>query len=338
MLWYEMTGRENDVVVSSRVRLARNLADYPFDGRLDEPSAKEIIKKVKDVFDGVADYSFTDFNTLSDTAKRAEADRHKVSFEFASKKTPTALIESDEKQVYIMVLEEDHLRIQSIKPGASLAEAYTAALEADRMVDAGLRIAYDEKLGYLTHCPTNLGTGMRASVMLFLPAITATRGIRPLQDQLGKIGLTIRGMSGEGSGADGCLYQVSNQITLGTTEEEIISKLEKICETIAEQERALRKKHFSDEKFSDRAMRAYGTMLYAVLMDSSEMTKLYADVRLAASLGMIDGLSVNTLDKMLIHGMPGVLTEENENVKTPTDRDRERANMIRRVLNGVAGA
>ena len=166
----------------------------------------------------------------------------------------------------------------------------------------------------------------------------ATSGIRPLQDQLGKIGLTIRGMSGEGSGGDGCLYQVSNQITLGTTEEEIITKLEKICENIAEKERELRRKYFNDEKFTDRAMRAYGTMLYAVLMDSAEMTRLYADVRLAASMGMIEGLSVNTLDKMLIHGMPGVLTEENENVNTPTDRDRERANMIRRVLNGNAGA
>lgn len=338
MLWYEMTGKENDVVVSSRVRLARNLADYPFGGRLDEPSALEIIEKVRGVFDGKDDYSFTQFNALSDTSRRAEADRHKVSPEFATKKTPTALIESDEKQIYIMVLEEDHLRIQSIKSGAALAEAYAAALEADRMLDSHLRIAYDEKLGYLTHCPTNLGTGMRASVMLFLPAITATRGIRSLQDQLGKIGLTIRGMSGEGSSGDGCLYQVSNQITLGTTEEEIISKIEKICENIAERERELRRKYFSDEKFTDRAMRAYGTMLYAVLMDSAEMTQLYADVRLAVSLGLIEGLSVNVLDKMLICGMPGVLTEENENVKTPTDRDRERANMIRRVLSGNAGA
>ena len=338
MLWYEMTGKENDVVVSSRVRLARNLADYPFGDRLDEPSSKEIIEKVKGVFDGKGDYSFTEFNTLSDVSRRAEADRHKVSHEFASKKSPTALIESDENQVYIMVLEEDHLRIQSIKPGAALSEAYSAALEADRMVDANLRVAYDEKLGYLTHCPTNLGTGMRASVMLFLPAITATRGIRHLQDQLGKIGLTIRGMSGEGSGGDGCLYQVSNQITLGTAEEEIITKLEKICENIAEKERELRGKYFSDVKFNDRAMRAYGTMLYAVLMDSAEMTRHYADVRLAAALGMIDGVNVNTLDKMLIHGMPGVLTEENENIKTPADRDRERANMIRRVLNGSVGA
>ena len=338
MLWYEMTGRDADVVVSTRVRLARNLEDYPFGPRLNEASRAEIIEKVKSVFDGVNDYKFTDFSSLDEITRLAESNKHKVSPDFAAKKTKRGLIESDEKQIYIMLLEEDHIRLQSIKPGFDLEEAYRAVSEADAMIDSKLRVAYDEKLGYLTHCPTNLGTGMRASVMLFLPALTYAGGIRQLQDQLGKIGLTIRGMSGEGSGADGCLYQVSNQITLGTSEEQIITKLTKICENIVENERRLREKLKNDEsgRFTDKVMRAYGTMLYATLVDSAELATLYAAVRLGAALGMIEGLSPSVLDKMLIHGMSGVLMSENEGVRTPSERDRARADMIRRVLTGAS--
>lgn len=337
MMWYEMTGRDSDVVVSSRVRLARNLADYPFGKRLNDPSAREIAEKVKAVFDSVGDYKFTGFGTLDPIAKRAEAERHKVSPEFVNANANSALIESDSKQVYIMLLEEDHIRIQSIKAGLSLEEAYEAASEADRLIDSTLRVAYDEKLGYLTHCPTNLGTGMRASVMMFLPALTSAGGIRPLQSRLGKIGLTIRGMSGEGSGADGYLYQISNQVTLGLSESEILAKIEGICEKITEQERALREKLKSDEdgRFTDRVMRAYGTMLYATLVDTAELLKLYADVRLGASLGIIEGISPCTLDEMLIRGMPGVLTSENNGLTTPLKRDAARAEMIRSVLAGA---
>ena len=337
MMWYEMIGKDADVVVSSRVRLARNLADYPFGKRLNEPSAKEIIEKVRSVFDGVEDYSFTDYSTADPIFKLAEAERHKISREFASSKGQSALIESDENQVYIMVLEEDHIRIQSIKAGLSLEEAYEAAQKADKIIDSSLRIAYDEKLGYLTHCPTNLGTGMRASVMMFLPALTNAGGIRSLQNQLGKIGLTIRGMSGEGSSADGCLYQISNQVTLGTSEEEILSKLSKICEKITEQERKLREELKADEsgRFTDRIMRSYGTMLYATLVDTAELMKLYSDVRLGASLGMIEGLAPSKLDEMLVRCMPGVISSENKGVTTPARRDRVRAEMIRSVLSGA---
>ena len=332
MLWFEMNGKDSDVVVSSRVRLARNLADYPFGDRLNEPSAKEIIEKVKGVFDEKDDYKFTDFASLDKISRSAEAARHKVSPEFAASDSPRALIESDSKNTYIMVLEEDHIRIQSVKPGFALEEALDAAFEADGMIDSALRVAYDEKLGYLTHCPTNLGTGMRASVMMFLPALTYAGGMRSLQNGLGKIGLTIRGMDGEGSNADGCLYQISNQVTLGTSEDEIVSKLSKIVENIEEQERTLRKKLKEDARFEDRVMRAYGTMLYATLIDTNELTKLYADVRLGVSLGLIENVTTRQLDEMLVCGMSGVLMSEDENVRTPAQRDRARADMIRKKL------
>ena len=335
MMWYEMTGKDSDVVVSSRVRLARNIVDYPFEGRLDTASAEEIIKRVKKVFENDDSYKFIDFSSLTETERAAAAESHKVSPEFAAKKTPCALIESDSDQVYIMVLEEDHIRIQTILAGFSLDEAYRRAAEVDDRIDSAINIAYDEKLGYLTHCPTNLGTGMRASVMMFLPAITYAGGIRALQNQLGKIGLTIRGMSGEGSAADGYLFQISNQVTLGTTEEETLSKIAKITEKIIEQERGLRDRMVSADKdrLTDRIMRSYGTMLYATLIDTVEMLRLYSDVRLGASLGIIDCVKTDQLDEMLIRGMPATLMQEHDDIKTTTDRDRARADMIRRVLN-----
>ncbi len=337
MMWYESAGRDNDVAVSSRVRLARNLTDYPFGSLLNDASAKEIIERVKNVFEGVGDYTFTDYSDLEEIERKAAVEKHKVSAEFASSKKPRALIESERKQVYIMTPEEDHIRIQSILAGFSLEEALSRAREADETIDGALNVAYNDKLGYLTHCPTNLGTGMRASVMLFLPALTISGGIRALSAQLGKIGLTIRGMSGEGSSADGCLYQVSNQITLGISEEEIVSKLSKITESIIEKERNLRQKIKSADngRFEDRVMRSYGVMMYATMIDTNEMMRLYADVRLGAALGIIDGASLSELDKMMVRGMAANLTCENKEIKTPEERDRARAELIRRILSGA---
>lgn len=337
MFWYEMTGKASDVVVSSRVRLARNLADYPFGKRLNAPSAEEITEKVKGVFKNIPGYVFEDQSNLDSATKLAAYERHITSREFAVSTTPHALIRSDDKQIYIMVNEEDHIRIQSIKSGLSLDEAYDAARSADSLIDSSLRVAYDEKLGYLTHCPTNLGTGMRASLMMFLPALTARGGIRPLQNQLGKLGLTIRGMSGEGSVGDGCLYQISNQITLGSTEEEIITKLTEICAKITEQERSLRERFREDAsgRFADRIMRSYGTMLHAILIDTEELMKLYADVRLGACLGMIENVTPNMLDRILISSMPSVLTVESGCVAEPLSRDRARAQTVRKILSGA---
>lgn len=335
MTWYETMGKDSDVVVSSRVRLARNLVDYPFDGRLDDASAKEIINRVGKVFEDDDSFKFIDFSSLNEVERIALAEAHIVSPEFAKKKTPRALIESDERQSYIMVLEEDHIRIQTILSGFSLDEAYRRAAALDDKIDGALNIAYDEKLGYLTHCPTNLGTGMRASVMMFLPAITYAGGIRSLQNQLGKIGLIIRGAAGEGSSADGYLFQISNQVTLGTTEEETLSKISKIAEKIIEQERGLRERMIKadKERMTDRIMRSYGTMLYATLIDTTEMFKLYSDVRLGATLGVIDCVKTEQLDEMLIRGAPAMLMNEYKDIKTTRERDHARADMIRRVLN-----
>jgi len=329
MMWYEADGKDRDVVVSSRVRLARNLTDYPFGTHLDDASAKEIIEKVKNALKG---YRFTDYTALPENKGASDVEKHKVSTEFARSRRPRALLEDGEKQIYIMVNEEDHIRIQSIMSGFALEEALIRAREADSTLDTSLCFAYNDRLGYLTHCPTNLGTGMRASVMLFLPALTAAGGIRTLSGQLGKIGLTIRGMKGEGSQADACLYQISNQITLGITEEEIVSKITKITENIIKKERELRGELKKSAPYKNRVMRAYGTMMYATLIDTTEMLKLYSDVRLGISLGFIEGATESTADEILVRCMPATVMTEHENIKTPEERDGCRADTIREIL------
>lgn len=325
--WYEIPGSENDVVVSSRVRLARNLADYPFEPRLTEEQAKEICEKLKNIYsDG---WTYTDYSALSSAEKRSYGEKHLVSPAFAGKKTPCALFARN--SVYIMALEEDHLRIQSIYPGLALDEAWHDAAEADRLLDENANVAYTEKLGYLTHCPTNLGTGMRASVMLFLPAYTAAHGIQSLAAQLSKIGLTIRGMYGEGSSAEGCLYQISNQITLGITEEETIRKLETIVKQIVEKERQLRERQ-DKEALADRASRTLGILLYARRMDSAELLGLYTTLRLGASMKLLEGVTPTMADRMLVESMPGTLTVAEGLEDDSSARDRARAETIRRIL------
>ncbi len=334
MKWYEGKGRDSDVFVSSRIRLARNLNDYPFEERLNETARREIIDKVRGVFAGDGEYKFVDFSSLDENERIAAAEEHKVSPEFARSKNPRALIESSDGAVCVMVLEEDHIRIQSILPGLTLEEAYKRAAAVDSMIDKKLSVAYDDRLGYLTHCPTNLGTGMRASVMMFLPGISTAGGIRGLANQLGKIGLTVRGMTGEGSSADGYLYQISNQVTLGVTEEETISKLSDVTGKIAEHEREMRKKLFESDpdRLTDRVMRAYGTMLYATMIDTKELLSLYSEVRLGVSLGIIDCVSTEKLDTILIRSMPSMLMKEKGAKMTPAERDRARAGTVREIL------
>lgn len=324
--WYEVPGNDNDVVVSTRVRLARNLAEYPFEPKLTEAQSKEICEKIKAIYqDG---WTYTDFAALSPVEKQSYSEKHLVSPAFAEKTTPCGLITKN--SVSIMVLEEDHLRIQSIYPGLALDEAWHDAAEADKLLDEQVSVAYTEKLGYLTHCPTNLGTGMRASVMLFLPAYTAAHGMQSLANQLSKIGLTIRGMYGEGSGTDGWLYQISNQITLGITEEETIRKLETVVRQIIETERKLRERQ-DKEALADRASRTLGILRYAKRMDSAELLKLYTTLRLGAAMKLLDDITPTIADTMLIEGMPGTLMMT-AGVSDAGERDKARAARVQEIV------
>jgi protein arginine kinase len=235
----------------------------------------------------------------------------------------------------VMVCEEDHLRIQCVLPGLSLEEAYTNALETERKLDTGLDFSYEQDLGYLTHCPSNLGTGLRASVMMFLPALSRGGYMDSLATQLSKIGLTVRGLFGEGTGSAGCMYQISNQITLGITEEETLRKLGEAILQITESEHKARHAIAGDrlDHLTDRILRSEGILKYAHMMTSAEFIKLIADVRLGIALGVVTDITYEQLGTRLDEVMPATLTLGAETTpKNEAARDKLRAQKIQAIL------
>ncbi len=331
MYWYNHNGIENDIFVSSRVRLARNLVDYPFYEKLEPALADEMIGRIKKDFQGMEEYFFTDFNTLAENDRLAMVEKNLASREMLRKKLPSAIVENKEDMVTILLCEEDHIRIQSILPGFDLFGAYERALKAERIIDKKEKIAYSEKLGYLTHCPTNLGTGMRASVMMFLPMLTMTGRMRGLEGALSKIGLTVRGVRGEGSSFSGDLYQISNRVTLGLREEEILDNLKEAVLSLTKEERELRGEIQKNEDMTlrDRIMRSYGVMKYACLVDTEELYRLYSDIRLGISLGYIEDFSEKEADTMLVECMAANLYPGEDSLPKPSERDKKRAQRLR---------
>ena len=321
-----------DVVVSSRIRFARNLAEYPFRSKMDKTSASEIINKI-----GLAlgdGYKKIDLTESDEITSGALVEDHSISREFASEPLPHALFFSDDGIVKVMVCEEDHIRLQAICRGLDLDTAFERASETEAKLSDKLNFAFSEKLGYLTHCPTNLGIAMRASVMAFLPALTSEHKIKPLIGELSKIGLTIRGIYGEGSEALGCLYQISNSETLGVTEEGVISKLNDVIERVAELERKARTliKESRENVLKDKVMRSLGTLKYSFMLDTAEFMRCYSNVRLGVSLGILEGISYDTLDSAFTDVMPYTLMKRCGKKLDEQERDLARAARVKELL------
>ena len=321
-------GPECDAVISSRVRLARNLADYPFPARLNAEGRRKIGDTVKNALSSDA-YNFINLAETPDIEADALAEKRVISPEFAKSKSERELIADIKNGVYIMLNEEDHLRIQCIKPGFAVSDAFEQADNFDTLAD--LNYAYSEDLGYLTQCPTNLGTGLRASVMLHLPALTLSRQIDRIAADLPKLGLTIRGFYGEGSEVGGDLYQVSNSITLGVSEEQTLEKIKSVAGKIIELERVTRSELYknSRESITDKIKRAYGTLRHAHLISSSEFLQLYSAVRLGVTYGIINNLDYKVLDNLLVQVMPANLI-----IKKGAEQNRDitRAAYIQEVI------
>lgn len=335
MAWYNTTGPLADTVISSRVRLARNINGYPFPSRLDANAANEIIEKISAPLEG-AGFRRINFSDISPIMATSYVERHYVSPEFATMETPHTLLLQEANGTAIMLCEEDHLRIQSILSGLSLEEAYKNASLIEKRLDSDFDFAYSDTLGYLTHCPTNLGTGMRASVMMFLPALSRGGYIASLAAQLAKLGLAIRGLFGEGSGSAGCMYQISNQITLGVTEQEILSKLTEAVRQISESEMQARKNIQEDalEGLTDKVARSVGILKHAYMIGTEEFIKLFCEVRLGISKGLVPGITYEQLGTLLVEAMPATLTLSSENTpKGEVARDKLRAARIKAVLD-----
>ena len=321
-------GPECDAVISSRVRLARNLANYPFPAKLDPEGRKKVEETVRNVVQS-GDYNFINFADLSEAETNALAEKRVISPDFAKNKNERELIADIKNGVYVMLNEEDHLRIQCIKPGFAINEAFEQADNFDNLAD--LNYAYSEELGYLTQCATNLGTGLRASVMVHLPALTLSRQIERIAADLPKLGLTMRGFYGEGSEVGGDLYQISNNITLGVSEEQTLEKIKSVAEKIIELERVTRDELYknSHDFITDKIKRAYGVLKHAHLISSSEFLQLYSAVRLGVTYGIIKDLDYKVLDNLLVQVMPANLTIKNN---AQANRDITRAKYIQEVI------
>ena len=331
-MWYNNKGKDSDVALSTRVRLARNIAGYPFPGRMTDEQKKEVTDKVRGAFSGDG-WSVTDFDKLTPTERASMLEKHLVSREFVGAEGERVLISNEEKSVYIMAPEEDHLRIQAISAGFDTESAMAAAFEAEEQADRALGFAYSEQYGYVTHCPTNLGTGMRISVMLHLPAYTAVGGMRELSIQLARVGMTVRGMDGEGSRAAAAIYQISNQTTLGVSEEETAKKVADVIGQIIKNERELRAKLTGEQKddLGERARRDYGILMYTQRISAAELVSMYSDMRYAAAVGLMD-TPTEVLDTLLMRCLPNTIASERKGADTPRERDRVRAECVREIL------
>ena len=334
MKWFYDKRSSDGIVLSSRVRLARNFSEYPFPSRCSAENKNKICAKVKEALSQFSceRFNYIQLDSLSAIEKNILLEDHMISRDFCDGDTDGKMLVTDEQgTLCIMVNEEDHLRIQSIVPGLDIESAYKKACEADDAISKGVSVAFDEKLGYLTSCPTNLGTGMRASVMLHLPALTSCGQIKAFINMLTKIGLAVRGLYGEGSDADGCLYQISNQITLGVSEEDAIEKLTGAVRQVVERERQLRETLVSGGgiDFEDSICRSLGILRYAKKMSSKEFLKLWSDVKFGVESGVIKELENINLSRLLVEAMPAHILGKYPEITTASARDAKRAEIVK---------
>lgn len=334
MKWYMNLGNQGDIVLSTRVRLARNLEDYPFPSRLDAKEKSEVSALIKESLSDYNEIVLRDIEMSALTPAEAVslAEKHLISPEFASETRGRSLMLSESEDVSIMLCEEDHIRVQVIYPGLSLEEAFNTAEKIDSHLEKKLNYAFHDKLGYLTQCPTNLGTGMRASVMLHLPALSKKGAMRGLSTTVSKLGLTLRGSYGEGSEVSGDIYQLSNQVTLGISESAAIQNLSSIAMQIIAQEKQARALLVKDEDFMDKIYRAYGILKSAYKLTSRELTNLLSYVRLGASEGILT-IPLETLSALFIELQPATMNAQSDEPLTQSRRDILRAEKVRKALN-----
>ena len=310
--WLRGTGPESDIVISSRVRLARNLAAYPFTNRAGPGQKAEIegvLRARIDKLEVQPKLYYYNVPTLSTLDRQLLVERQLISRELASSEGPRGVALGELETVSVMVNEEDHLRLQVMRSGFSLDEAWQDIDKVDDLLEERVNYAFSEEFGYLTACPTNVGTGMRASVMLHLPALVLTKQIEKVFRALQKINLAVRGLYGEGSRASGDFYQISNQVTLGKSETTILSEIREVIPQIINYERQARNTLVRETRqaLQDRVSRAFGTLCSATMMTSEETMDLLSSVRLGINLGLLEELSIPKVNQLFIETQPAHL-------------------------------
>ena len=336
--WLKGSGPESDIVISSRIRLARNLADFPFIRKCSDTDRMEIEttlhKAVAKIDSWQERVEYVDVSDLSELDRQFLMERQLISREHSEGSGARSVAIDSSEQFSLMINEEDHLRIQVMQSGFDLHTSYDFIDQIDNLIEQNVNFAFHARLGYLTACPTNVGTGMRVSVMLHLPALVMTREIDRVLRSMTKINLAVRGLYGEGSQAMGDFYQISNQVTLGRSERDLIDQISEVVPVIIEYERNAREflKHESRNELNDKVKRALGILKSAESLSSEETMHLLSSVRMGVNLGILDNVQTPTINKLFIHTQPAHLQKLHGMELSSADRNAARAQHLRRSL------
>ena len=337
--WLKGTGPHSEIVMSSRVRLARNLAKKPFPNKAPKKVLDEILEAAHAAMNQINDFKGTAFYKISEldnVDRKFLIERHLMSHEHATNPDGKALVVSKEEVLSVMLNEEDHLRIQVMQSGLNLDETWRIISSIDEELSQKLQFAYFTDWGYLTACPTNTGTAMRGSVMLHLPALVMTKQINKVLAAISKLSFTSRGFYGEGTQASGNFYQISNQVSLGHSEEEIIQNINGLIRQIVEQEEQARQALMVQNKamLEDKIFRSWGVLKNAYIISSQETVELLSMVRLGMDLGVLKEVDRRTINELFIMIQPAHLQKIEGKKLTTVERDARRATLIRKKLTG----
>ncbi|KMY52566.1 ATP:guanido phosphotransferase [Bacillus sp. FJAT-27231] len=332
--WMNNEGPQADIVLSSRVRLARNLEDYHFPSLLKADQAEEMIARISEGVQEEYLLELLKMEDLSSLQQRVLVEKHLISPYLADTSAYGAVLLSESEDISIMINEEDHIRIQCLSPGLQLKETLKKANDLDDAIEAKVKYAFDEQRGYLTSCPTNVGTGLRASVMIHLPGLILTQQLNRIVPAISQLGFVVRGIYGEGSEALGNIFQISNQLTLGKSEADIVEDLISIVHQIIAHEQSAREAlaNTSSIRLEDKVFRSYGVLTNSRIIETKEAAQCLSDVRLGIDIGYIDNVSRSILNELMILTQPGFLQQYAGGPLRPEERDIRRAALIRERL------
>ncbi len=335
MNWYLQNGKDSDVIISSRVRLSRNIEGIPFVSKSKEGQLSAINEKLKSIVPALGyGLKYINLTDIDDLNKEVLVEKHLISPEFAKSKNPyTAIIINDEENICIQVNEEDHIKIQVFSSGLDVENLMNLAIEIDQKLEDLIPYSVSKKYGYLTACPTNVGTGLKISVLAHLPALSLTGNIRKVLNAVNNLGMSIRGLYGEGSKVEGDIYQISNNQTLGVTEKEITKNLKLISQKIIEQERLARKfLAKKGEELEDKVYRDYGVLSNARKLSEEEAQELLSSVKLGTDLGIIKELNDSKISKLILETKSANVQVKVGKKLSVYEQDIERANIVKQII------
>ena len=336
MNWYLQNGKESDVVISTRVRLSRNIKGIPFINRASKEELKEVYEKMKEITPSLGyNLKFLSLDDMDSITKQSLVEKHLISPDFAKTKMPyTAIIINDEENICIMVNEEDHIKLQVFTSGLDIDNLLNLAIEIDEKIESLVQYSYHEKYGFLTACPTNVGTGLKISTLVHIPALQMTGNLNKMLNIINNLGMNVRGLYGEGSKAEGDVYQVSNNQTLGITEKEIAKNLNLLAQKIIDQERLARKYLSKNSlKLEDEVYRSYGILVNARRLSEEEAIDLLSKVKLGTDLGIIKELNDKKIKELMLFTKPANMQKRLSTKLSVIDQEASRCEVIKQITN-----